>query len=178
MSSSSGTSAGVLLRTARRRNGLSQRQLAERAGVSQSVVSAYEAGRRQPALPTLQRLIEATGARLQITLEEPAEEPAEPRRPGHVSRLVRERRADLVAVAAAHGARRLRVFGSAARGDDHPDSDVDLLADLPEGMGLFALARLVEELERVLDGIKVDLVPDRDLKPDLREEIEHEAWPL
>jgi uncharacterized protein len=45
---------------------------------------------------------------------------------------VRRHRRDLIA-AAVHGVRNLRVFGSVARGEDRPDSDVDLLADLPPG---------------------------------------------
>ena len=43
--------AGVLLRQARKRAGLSQVDLADRAGVTQSVISAYESGQRQPSLP-------------------------------------------------------------------------------------------------------------------------------
>jgi predicted nucleotidyltransferase len=50
---------------------------------------------------------------------------------GPIGRIVRARRRELVEVAASHGASNLRVFGSVARGDDRPDSDVDLLADLP-----------------------------------------------
>src|SRR5450432_1911552 len=59
-------SAGALLRTARARAGLSQAELAARAGVTQSVISVYESGRRQPALSTLAALVEATGSRLEI----------------------------------------------------------------------------------------------------------------
>ncbi|MFN8076596.1 MAG: nucleotidyltransferase domain-containing protein [Kineosporiaceae bacterium] len=73
---------------------------------------------------------------------------------------------------------RLRLFGSAARGDDRPDSDVDLLVDLPDGMGIVGFGRLVEDFERVLGGIDVDLVPASDLKPGLREQIEREAIDL
>jgi predicted nucleotidyltransferase len=47
---------------------------------------------------------------------------------GPVGRKVRRHRRDLVAAAAAHGLTNLRVFGSVARGQDRPDSDVDLLA--------------------------------------------------
>lgn len=57
-------SAGELLRKARKQAGLSQAELAQRAGVTQSVVSAYESGARQPSLPTLARLVEATGLAL------------------------------------------------------------------------------------------------------------------
>jgi DNA-binding XRE family transcriptional regulator len=53
--------AGDLLRQARQGAGLSQVELAARAGVTQSVISAYESGHRQPSLPTLTALIEAAG---------------------------------------------------------------------------------------------------------------------
>jgi len=74
------SSSGALLREARRRAGLSQAELAVRAGVAQSVISVYESGRRQPALPTLAALIKATGFDLDVRLRQreprPAERPA------------------------------------------------------------------------------------------------------
>ncbi len=131
------TTAAALLREARRRAGMSQTELAIRAGVVQSVISAYEAGRREPALSTLAALVDASGYELAISLRR---QPRRLRRlSGPIGRRVRRRRRDLVAAAAAHGASNLRVFGSVARGQDKPDSDVDLLADLPPGMGLFGL---------------------------------------
>ena len=87
---------------------------------------------------------------------------------GPVGQQVRRRRHDLVAAAAAHGVSGLRVFGSVARGEDRPDSDVDLLADLPPGISLFGLARLLAELEAIV-GTRVELVPTADLKPEVRE---------
>jgi ribosome-binding protein aMBF1 (putative translation factor) len=67
--------AATVLREARQRSGLSQAELARRAGVVQSVISAYESGRRQPALPMLARLIEATGLELRLTVDQPRHEP-------------------------------------------------------------------------------------------------------
>jgi hypothetical protein len=58
------------------------------------------------------------------------------------------------------------VFGSVARGQDRPDSDVDLLADLPPGMGLLGLGRVQDDLEEIL-GARVDLVAGT-LKPAIR----------
>ena len=63
---------GDLLKTVRRRRGLSQGELARRAGTSQPVISAYEHGRRDPTFGTLRRLIEATGERLLVTAGTPA----------------------------------------------------------------------------------------------------------
>src|SRR5947199_166539 len=85
--------------------------------------------------------------------------------------LGRQRRRDLAATAEAHGASRVRVFGSVARGQDGAGSDVDLLVDLPPGLGLLGFVRLLDDLERVLEGLKVDLVPEADLKPEIRARV-------
>ncbi|MCW2573375.1 MAG: putative Xre family DNA-binding protein [Frankiales bacterium] len=58
--------AEALVRTARHRAGLSQRELAARAGTSQSAIAAVESGRKQPSVATLNRWLEATGQRLSI----------------------------------------------------------------------------------------------------------------
>ena len=63
--------AGDLLRLARVKAGLTQTDLAVRAGVAQTLISAYENGHRQPTLPTLMRLLEAAGLELRMRLEPP-----------------------------------------------------------------------------------------------------------
>jgi transcriptional regulator with XRE-family HTH domain len=68
-----------LLRAARRRRGLTQAELAARAGTSQPVVSAYEHGRRDPGFATLSRLIAATGERLIIDAAPPTSDLDPPR---------------------------------------------------------------------------------------------------
>ena len=167
--------AGALLRQARKRAGLSQVDLASRAGVTQSVVSAYESGQRQPSLPALARLIDAAGFELTLGLRRP---PGRLRRlSGPVGHRVRRHREDLVATAAAHGVSNLRVFGSVARGEDRADSDVDLLADFPPGLSLFGLGRLEADLEAIL-GTRVDLIPAADLKPGARERVESDLIAL
>ena len=85
------------------------------------------------------------------------------------------RRNDLLAAAARHGATNLRLFGSVARGDDGPDSDVDLLIDLAPDRGWADYLALAEDLERIL-GRRVDLVIERSLSPHFRPYIE--AVPL
>jgi predicted nucleotidyltransferase/DNA-binding XRE family transcriptional regulator len=161
----------VLLRSARRRARLTQSQLAERAGVTQSVVSAYEAGRRQPSLPTLSALIAATGYELDLQLR------ATPRRletlTGPNGTRVRHNRRRLLDLAAAHGIRRLSVFGSVARGEERPESDIDLAGELPAGMSLVGLGRARDDFEALL-GRTVDLVPFGDLKDGIREQVEAE----
>lgn len=63
-----GTAAALLTAT-RLRARLSQRELAQRAGVAYSMVGAYETARREPTLPTLHRLIAAAGGRLRVVVE-------------------------------------------------------------------------------------------------------------
>ena len=62
------TVAGSLVRLARLKAGLTQRQLADRLGVTQPVVAAYESGRRQPTVPTLMRIVSAAGFDLRLRL--------------------------------------------------------------------------------------------------------------
>jgi transcriptional regulator with XRE-family HTH domain len=60
-----------LIKSVRRRHGLTQAELARRAGTSQPVVSAYEHGRRDPTYTTLRKLVEAGGERLHISAASP-----------------------------------------------------------------------------------------------------------
>ena len=62
------TFAAGLIRLARDKSGLTQSQLAEEAGMSQQAISAYETGRKEPTLPTLQRLVAAAGFELRVRL--------------------------------------------------------------------------------------------------------------
>ena len=74
------------------------------------------------------------------------------------------RRGAVLAVAQRHGAHNVRVIGSVARGDHTDDSDIDLLVDLSQGVGLFQMADLVHELEQLLES-HVDVVSAGSLRP-------------
>ncbi len=91
--------------------------------------------------------------------------------------LVQERRDDILRIAAAHGARNVRVFGSFARGESRPDSDLDLLVDLEEGRTLLDQIALLQDLQDLL-GRKVDVVTERALHRLIRERVLREALPL
>ena len=56
------------------------------------------------------------------------------------------RRREILELAARHGARNVRVFGSVARGDDRPDSDIDLLVDVEAGRTLLDVIGLEQDL--------------------------------
>jgi len=107
--------AAVLLRDARLRAGLSQVELGRRAGVTQSVISAYESGARQPSVPTLARLVAATGFELDLRLSEPtAVGPAR----GKLGHRVQAHSVELREVLSRYGLANARVFGSVARGEE------------------------------------------------------------
>jgi predicted nucleotidyltransferase/DNA-binding XRE family transcriptional regulator len=161
--------AASLLREARTAAGLSQAELAQKAGVTQSVISVYEAGRRQPSVPTLTTLIAATGYELDLSIGKPRR--GVQRLTGPVGRRLRRRRSEVLELAGRHGVQVLGVFGSVARGEDRPDSDIDLLVELPDGMGLFAVARVQNELQELL-GSPVDLIPEAGLKAGVRPSVE------
>lgn len=82
---------------------------------------------------------------------------------GPLRLLVESRRDQVLAIASRHRASRVRLFGSAARGEDRPDSDIDLLVDFDEDSSLFDLMRMTRELEALL-GRAVDVVSAGGLK--------------
>ena len=86
-------------------------------------------------------------------------------------------RESVMQIAAACGARNLRVFGSALHGRDREGSDLDLLVDLPPGTSLLRVVGLQQDIEDAL-GVRVDLCTERELHPALREGILAEARPL
>jgi len=83
----------------------------------------------------------------------------------------------VIELARQRGAHNVRVFGSVARGEDTPASDIDLLVDLDDGVGLFALAGLGGELSDLLH-VEVDVVPADMLKPTVANAVLAEAIPL
>jgi DNA-binding XRE family transcriptional regulator len=105
--------AAQLVRRVREFSGLTQSQLAHRAGVSQPMISAYESGRRQPSLVTLHRLVEASGQVLAVDVV--ATRPVVPPNTAW-GRVVSCHRSAVRSVAARHGATTVRLFESVARG--------------------------------------------------------------
>lgn len=155
---------------------MSQTDLARRAGVAQSVISAYESDRREPGMAMLAKLIEATGHQLTFNVE-----PLPGRRLGlpdtPLGRRLRRHRRAVIDLAEGRGIRNIRVFGSVARGDDHQGSDIDLLVDVDDSVGLVGLAGVARELSDLL-GVPVDVVPADSLKRAIRADVLAEALPL
>ena len=90
---------------------------------------------------------------------------------------LREKRDDILRLAAKHGARDVRVFGSLARGEADENSDIDLVVALDRGRSLFDLGGLQYDLQELL-GCRVDVVTERSLKARVRQRVLQEAVPL
>jgi predicted nucleotidyltransferase len=92
-------------------------------------------------------------------------------------RLLKNKRQQILRVAERYGARNVRVFGSAARGEADDASDIDFLVELEAGRSLFDLGGLLTELQELL-GCKVDVVTEKSLRARIRERVLREAVPL
>ena len=91
---------------------------------------------------------------------------------------LRDRKAEISALGERYGARRIRVFGSVARGEEGPDSDVDFLVDFSRGYDLFAQRLpLTEDLCDLLQR-RVEVVPEHELNRHIRERVLEEAVAL
>lgn len=126
------------------------------SGIPQPNIAVYETGRRSPTVETQRRLNAA--------LNTP-----------NLGRL-RAVRDQLAMAAASRGLSNIRVFGSVARGDADPDSDVDLLVHPGAEASLFDLAAFMDEAEHLL-GVKVDIVSDEAIGS-VADAIKREAIPL
>jgi predicted nucleotidyltransferase len=94
-----------------------------------------------------------------------------------IEELLKEKREEILCIAAKHGARNVRVFGSVARGEANQISDVDFLVEMEPGRSLLDLGGLQMELEMLL-GCRVDVVTVRGLKERVRERVLREAVPV
>lgn len=117
--------------------GLTQRQLAALSGVKQPLIAAMEQGTRAPSDTAKDALAEVLRVRPSV--------------------LLQARRDDVMEAVTKAGATDPRVFGSVARGDDTPGSDLDLLVTFPPEADIVTLLTLEEELADLLT-VRVDVV--------------------
>lgn len=157
----------------REKSGLTQAQLAQRAGTSQPAVARYETGSANPSTATLQRLTRAAGYEVQVKLV--------PVRASDLStdraKKLRRRRGEIIDLLEKVGASNARIFGSVARGEDSPGSDIDLLVDFNLDRGLLPIIHLNEELSLLLKE-RVEVSPVEMLRPDVLAGALADAVPL
>jgi len=94
-----------------------------------------------------------------------------------IQELLAGKREEILRIARAHGARNVRVFGSAVRGDADEGSDVDFLVEFEPGTSLLQHGAMIAELEELL-GRRVDVAPEKTLHERVRERVLREAVPL
>jgi len=95
----------------------------------------------------------------------------------NLKRLLQEKRQEIFQIAARHGVRNIRVFGSAARGEAGEGSDVDLLIEAGPQRTPWFPGGLIAELEELL-GCRVDVVTEKALHWYIRDRVLQEARPL
>ena len=93
------------------------------------------------------------------------------------SKMLQDKRDEILRIAAAHGAQNVRVFGSVSRGEASAKSDLDLLVKLESGRSLLDLIAIKQELEDLL-GREVDVVTEDAVSPYIREQVLKEAVSL
>ncbi|RMI06662.1 helix-turn-helix domain-containing protein [Cellulomonas triticagri] len=131
------TTYGARVRTRRHLLGMSQRALADAAGVAQPLISAIESGRRTATPATAAALDEVLAVRPSTALD--------------------GRRAEVAALVRRHGGRDAVVFGSVAHGTDRVGSDLDLMVAFEPGRDIVDLLALEADLEALLT-VPVDVV--------------------
>ncbi len=87
---------------------------------------------------------------------------------------IRARREEILRIAGRRGARNVRTFGSAARGEADEDSDVDVLVDMEPGRNLLDMGGLLMDLQELL-GRRVDVVSERGLRERIRDRVLHDG---
>lgn len=170
------TQMSHLLAACRAEAGLTQAELARRAGTSQATISAYENGSKSPSVATLERLLAVTGNALDVRAVKRSAADFS----GPLGRALRSSLRDVRRVLARHGASQPRVFGSVARGAERTDSDLDLLVRLDDTATLITLSALERELSELL-GLAVEVLTDGALDaadPEFRSAVRAEAVPL
>jgi predicted nucleotidyltransferase/DNA-binding XRE family transcriptional regulator len=161
---------GLLITNARNNSGLTQAELASRAGTSQAAIARYEADRVSPSVSTLERVLRAAGEDLLLSSVRGNQTDLSSEK----AQLVRRHKVAITNLARTHGARNIRLFGSVVRGEDTAKSDIDFLVDAPKEKALSISISLQAALEDLLK-CKVDVSPESIMKPNVRKAALKEA---
>ncbi len=185
---------GRLVRGRMESQGVTGRELARRVGCSEGAIrqlisGTQRSGRfrglrsvhgREPLVCRIQRALDISDGALRraIAGDDAIAREATWRGAGSAGQikdvLLLRHRAAILASARDHGASHVRVFGSRARGDAHPDSDVDLLVTFAPGRSLIDLSALILDLREILHR-DVDVATERGLHPSIRSRVVAEA---
>jgi predicted nucleotidyltransferase len=95
----------------------------------------------------------------------------------NIDELLQEKREEILRIAARRGAYNVRVFGSVARGEAGPDSDVDFLVELDPSRSLLDLGGLLMDLQDLLE-CEVDVLTEAGLRDRIRQRVLSETRPL
>jgi predicted nucleotidyltransferase/antitoxin (DNA-binding transcriptional repressor) of toxin-antitoxin stability system len=157
--------------------------IVERSGKPMAViipVDMYEGlvGQQSGRVTGTGRLGEAAAAAYQTEPPEAGSNASRDVRSGTAAmEWLKAKREEILRIADRYGARNVRVFGSAARGQATSTSDMDILVDLEPGRSLLDLGGLLDEL-RTLLGCPVDVVTPNTLREHMRQRVLQEAVPL
>lgn len=91
-----------------------------------------------------------------------------------VTQDIKDKREKILYIATTHGAKKIRLFGSIARGESRPESDIDLLVSFDEGRSLFDVIAFKTDMEELF-GRKVDVVTEDSVHWYIRDKILQEA---
>lgn len=145
------------IRAERSAAGMTQSALAQSAGVPQPNLSAYENGRRSPSPEVLARIAAALRNRPSLRVD--------------------RHREDILSLLVRYHASHPRLIGSVARGEDRPDSDVDLLVDFSDDASFLDEVGLRRSLTDLLK-VSVDVVASDTLRGEQRDRMLKDAVPL
>ncbi|MBU0729146.1 MAG: nucleotidyltransferase family protein [Proteobacteria bacterium] len=88
----------------------------------------------------------------------------------NLMKILQNKKEEILSIAQSHGAISLRLFGSLARGDDHPESDIDFLVEMEPGRSLLDLIAMKHEIEDLIHK-KVDVLTEQALSPYIRKDV-------
>ena len=92
----------------------------------------------------------------------------------NIDELIKKHRNEILEISTRYGAKEIKIFGSALRGEAKRNSDVDLLVELEPGRSLLDIIAIKQDLEDLL-GCKVDIVTEAALSPYIRDEVLNQA---
>lgn len=94
-----------------------------------------------------------------------------------MNKIIQDRRNEILAISKKYGAKSIRIFGSVARGEDRPDSDLDIIVEMEKGASLLDIIAIKQDIEDIL-GRNVDVVTEASISPYIRDKVIGEAISL